>query len=261
IVRQHRVGTGRAACFPDTNTDASAEELPVIARQAGCDREGGPDDETDADDDAAALAVYQPGEGKAENDVEDREGDAGEEGDVGIGEMQLPADRLEHGGDRVAVANAQRVHHAQRDRDIPALRDRGGIRRNAVLAGGASGMEVDPCLAHPRVSSRMRSAAFSATIRVGALMFPEVTAGKTEASMTRRWATPCTRRRGSTTELVACGPIAQVPDGWNTEPARRRKSWSTSSSEQTRSPGNSSDSITVASGWVAAIRRSMRAPS
>ena len=35
-------------------------------------------------------------------------------------------------------------------------------------------------------------AAFSATIRTGALVLPEVTAGKTEASTTRRPARPCT---------------------------------------------------------------------
>src|SRR6185437_16465452 len=106
----------------------------------------------------------------------------------------------------------QRVHHAHRDRDIPALRER-GIACRGALPGRRCGIELGAGLAHPPASSRMRSAAFSATISVGALMLPEVTAGKMEASTTRRLATPCTRRRGSTTELVSSGPIAHVPHG------------------------------------------------
>ena len=61
--------------------------------------------------------------------------------------------------------------------------------------------------------SKIRSAARLATIIVGALVLAEVTLGKTEASMTRKPATPCTRQDGSTTELPASCPILQVPTG------------------------------------------------
>src|SRR5262245_49374118 len=60
-------------------------------------------------------------------------------------------------------------------------------------------------------SSRIRSAAFSATAITAALMFPDGTAGITEASTTRRPETPLTRRLSSTTE-----PMLHVDVGWNT---------------------------------------------
>src|SRR5579862_3146852 len=63
-----------------------------------------------------------------------------------------------------------------------------------------------------RLSSRMRSAAFSATIMVGALVLPEVRFGKIDASAMRRPTTPWTRRRASITAVRASGPIAQVQE-------------------------------------------------
>src|SRR5262249_36612963 len=48
-------------------------------------------------------------------------------------------------------------------------------------------------------SARSNAAPFSAIIMVGALVFPEVIVGMTEASMTRSRSTPATPRRSSTT--------------------------------------------------------------
>ena len=48
---------------------------------------------------------------------------------------------------------------------------------------------------------------------VGAFVLVEVTAGITEASMTRRLSTPCTRRWSSTT-AIACCPIMQLQLAW-----------------------------------------------
>jgi len=48
---------------------------------------------------------------------------------------------------------------------------------------------------------------------VGALVLVEVTAGITEASMTRSPSIPCTLSSLSTTQLV-CGPIMQVQVAW-----------------------------------------------
>ena len=57
-----------------------------------------------------------------------------------------------------------------------------------------------------------QSAAFSAIMMVGALVFPPMIFGITEASITRRASTPRTRKRGSTTDSAST-PMRQVPTG------------------------------------------------
>ena len=61
-------------------------------------------------------------------------------------------------------------------------------------------------------SSRIIAAPFSAIMIVGALVFPVVSVGITEASTTRKPPTARTRRRESTT-LAGSSPMRQVPTG------------------------------------------------
>src|SRR6218665_1349436 len=62
---------------------------------------------------------------------------------------------------------------------------------------------------------RMWSAAFSATMMVGALVLQEGTKGITDASTTRKPSMPMSFRSGATTLWASLsGPIRQVPTGW-----------------------------------------------
>src|SRR5476651_2885921 len=50
---------------------------------------------------------------------------------------------------------------------------------------------------------------------VGVLVLPDVMVGITEASITRRFSSPCTLRRASTTDSGSLArPILAVPTGW-----------------------------------------------
>ena len=68
-----------------------------------------------------------------------------------------------------------------------------------------------------------------------ALIFPDGTAGITDASTTLSEETPLTRKRASTT-----APMLQVEVGWNTVSPISRQYASQSSSVRTLSPGRNS---------------------
>src|SRR5580700_521549 len=92
---------------------------------------------------------------------------------------------------------------------------------------------------YPGTSSRIIAAPFSAIIMVGELVFPEVIAGITEASTTRRPSRPNTRSRSSTTASGSLlRPILAVPTGWKivvpTSPAAFTR---LASSSPTAAPG------------------------
>src|SRR5262249_55115494 len=100
----------------------------------------------------------------------------------------------------------------QRD-DIARLgRDRRpGGRRIGHDHAGAQRQIHEPT---PFASARSMAAPFSAIIMVGALVLPEVMAGITDASTTRKRSTPATRKRSSTTIRGSlANPILAVPTG------------------------------------------------
>ena len=71
---------------------------------------------------------------------------------------------------------------------------------------GESGLRSGHCGKTPRI----KSAAFSASMKVQALMFAPGRSGRTEASTTRRFSMPRTRNCGSTTASSSL-PMRQVP--------------------------------------------------
>ncbi len=84
----------------------------------------------------------------------------------------------------------------------------GPVRKRPSLSGGERDAKS------PAVQlERIRSAARSAIIMVGALVLPPISVGITEASITRSPSTPRTRNCVSTTEASSL-PMRQVPMGW-----------------------------------------------
>ncbi len=89
---------------------------------------------------------------------------------------------------------------------------------------------------------------------------PMVIRGITEASMTRRPATPCTASRSSTTARGSC-PILHVPTGWKIVVPRSRAAWASASSPSTPGPGFHSCGSKRARALAAMMRRVKRRPA
>ena len=89
------------------------------------------------------------------------------------------------------------------------------VRRRTTSRAGTSVTAVSPGSGQTAIGTRprIRSAARSATMIVGAFVFPPGMTGMTDASATRSPSTPWTRRSGSTTAMSS-DPIRHVPTGW-----------------------------------------------
>ena len=66
---------------------------------------------------------------------------------------------------------------------------------------------------HQAASARIKSETRSPIMMQGALVLPDTITGMMEASATRKFPTPWTRNRSSTT-AIGSDPILQVPVGW-----------------------------------------------
>ena len=140
--------------------------------------------------------------------------------------------------------------HIQGIGDASRGQKKSGRQRTAMVS--------DPeGLTPPHASSRIIAAAFSAIIRVGELVLPEVMVGMMEASATRRPARPRTFRRGSTT-AVSSLPILQVPTGWKMVVEMSPAAFASSSSLWKSRPGRNSSGRYFASAGMETMLRVTR---
>ena len=93
----------------------------------------------------------------------------------------------------------------------PAWRMRSGLI-SAPLLGFAFGIGWTPCIG-PTLGAVQVLAIQSATAMTGALVFPEVTSGITDASTTLNPSTPFTLSENGETTASSSTPILQVPQG------------------------------------------------
>src|SRR3546814_8771714 len=91
------LGGRDAARLADADAEPRQEQLPEARRQAAERGEGAPKRKADRDDAAAPGAVGERPERDAERRVEEREGEAAQKPELGVGEAQV---RLDRRGDR-----------------------------------------------------------------------------------------------------------------------------------------------------------------
>ena len=135
-----RYDSGRrrsTARFAHPHTDTAQQELKVSARYPAYRREAGPDDKRGCENVAAVGAVRKPRDRNAEHHIEKRQRNTGEKSNAAVSEMQLQADRFQHGRYDVAIRNVDGVDQAHHDENVPAFNRRRSLCTRYVECRGA----------------------------------------------------------------------------------------------------------------------------
>ena len=118
VVRDQRMRRRAAAGLADADADARDGQLPEVLRHAGQCRHRAPQGQREADEIAPVAAIGPQREGDAEGGVEGGEGEAGEEAERLVGELEVGLDRLDEDGKDLAVDEIEGVDHYQHEQDV-----------------------------------------------------------------------------------------------------------------------------------------------
>ena len=133
-VGEHREGRRRRARLADADADARRGELAEAAREARERRHQAPEGEADRDQRAPVPDVGEPPERNAEDRVEDGEGGAVEEADLGVAHAEVGFDVLGQDRDDLAVEEVEDVDEHQHAEQV--------IRVGAADLGRGLGLAV-----------------------------------------------------------------------------------------------------------------------
>ncbi len=121
IVRDQGGGRRCRARFADPDPDPRDDQLPEVAGYAGGDGHGRPEHQRYGHNVAPAAAVGQHRHRQADRHIEEGEDHPGQEGDAGVGQVQLQPDRFQHGGDHITVGDIDGVDQHHHRKHIPAI--------------------------------------------------------------------------------------------------------------------------------------------
>ena len=130
-----RGGRRQSTGLADAHADASEEKLPIGLRAPAQHRERRPGHQGRREYIAPVGAIGQPRNGQAEGHVEQRERNAGEEGNAAVRQVQFDPDGLENRRHDVSIRNVDGVDQAGHQQHVPALH-RGGRSGARRVKGG-----------------------------------------------------------------------------------------------------------------------------
>ena len=122
IVGEHRISGGRQRRFTHADPHACGEK-PGEARHAATDGGQQRPEKDAARDDVAAIAFIRPGADgpDAKEGVEEREREAVQQADLGVGETEVRLDRSDQHREDLTIDVGEQVRHHQDDDGVPCL--------------------------------------------------------------------------------------------------------------------------------------------